>query len=169
MDKTEILEKISDLDTQAQNIYIQIEKLREQMDIQAAADVIKSLISFDYEYVDHSLKLVERKNGNRNDYKAIDAAATGNHCTISLEEDIVLRIDDSDMRIQYMPTDYRYINETTYEKQMLHLANFAKKHNLNVTYQRIEREIKQKEESLKITQNELLTFKRYMSTNTIEV
>jgi hypothetical protein len=168
MDKTKTLKKISDLDAQAQNIYIKIEKLREQMAIQSASDVLKSLPLFDYDYDDHSLKLVEKKNGSRDDYKAIDAAATGYHCTINLEEDIVLRIDDSDKRIQYMPTDYREM-ANIYEKQMLHLANFAKKHNLNVTYRLIERKIKQKEESLKITQEELLTFKRYMSTNVTKV
>jgi hypothetical protein len=163
MNKDEINKKIKELDAQAQDIYIQIEKLKEQKAIDAAVDVIKSLPLFDYDYDNRSLKLMERKGASRSVYNAIDAAAQGYHCSINLEEDVILRIDDSDMRIQCMKTDYREVGKDMFEDEMRILARFAKKHNLNVTYKRQERDIQKYADSMKEKQEEMMFFKRAMS------
>lgn len=164
MNKEEINKLIEQLDKKSQDIHIEMEKLERQKSIIEAADVVKALPLFDYEFCTNALQVYEKKGKEREGWKALDGAWNrGYHAQIFLEENIMLRCDDYDYRIQVQQADYREMKVDGYETQMKILAEFAKKHNLNVTYNRHERTIKKLSEEIKGKQEEMYFFKRCLS------
>jgi hypothetical protein len=164
MKKDDIDKKIQELNDKQQDISIEMEKLERQKSIIEAADVVKALPLFDYEFCTNALQVYEKKGKEREGWKALDGAWNrGYHAQIFLEENILLRCDDNDYRIQVQQADYRKMKVDGYETDMKLLADFAKKHNLNVSYGRHERDIEKYSKMIKEKQEEMYFFKRCLS------
>lgn len=164
MKKDDIDKKIQELNDKQQDISIEIEKLDRLKSTLESASVLEALPLFDYDFCTNALQLYEKKGREKDGWKALDGAWNrGYHAQIFLDENIMLRCDDNDYRIQIQQADYRKMKCDGYETDMKLLAEFAKKHNLNVTYGRHERTIKKLSEEIKEKQEEMYFFKRCLS------